>query len=97
MQIGADHSIATVDIADLLRVEVARLADLLRVVDDRRAVSSGLIEESLLDIERDDDASPRIATALGLHSALDATLSVDQLSEALQARSATKPSSTSDR
>lgn len=84
VQIGADHSIATVDIADLLRVEVARLADLLRVVDDRRAVSSGLIEESLLDIERDDDASPRIATALVLHSALDATLSVDQLSEALQ-------------
>lgn len=84
VRIGADHTIATVDIADLLRVEVARLADLLRVVDDRRAVSSGLIEESFLDVERDDDSGPRISTALVLHSALDATLSVDQLSEALQ-------------
>jgi tetratricopeptide (TPR) repeat protein len=73
----------TVDVADLLRIEIARLADLLRIVDDRRAVSSGLTERSRLDIERDED---RLAVASGVteQSALDATLSVDQLTEALQ-------------
>ena len=73
----------TVDVADLLRVEIARLADLLRIVDDRRAVSSGLTEQSRLEIEHDGDA-PAVASGLTEQSALDSTLSVDQLTEALQ-------------
>jgi tetratricopeptide (TPR) repeat protein len=54
-----DGSATAVDLADLLRGEIARLADLLHVVGDRRAVNSGLAEQS----------------------ALDATLSVDELSD----------------
>jgi tetratricopeptide (TPR) repeat protein len=51
---------AKVDVADLLRGDLARLANLLQVVGDRRAVASGLSEQT----------------------ALDATLSVDELSDA---------------
>ena len=54
-----DAPAVAVDLADLLRGEIARLADLLHVVGDRRAVNSGLAEQS----------------------ALDATLSVDELSD----------------
>jgi tetratricopeptide (TPR) repeat protein len=53
---------AEVDVADLLRGEIARIASLLHVVGDRRAVSSGLTEQT----------------------ALDATLSVDELNDAFR-------------
>lgn len=53
---------AAVDVADLLRGEIARIANLLHVVGDRRAVSSGLTEQT----------------------ALDATLSVDELNDAFR-------------
>lgn len=76
-------SALSVDVADLLRVDIARLADLLRIVDDRRAVASGLTEQSRLAIERD-EGRPAVASGLTEQSALDATLSVDQLTEALQ-------------
>jgi tetratricopeptide (TPR) repeat protein len=72
-----------VDVGDLLRVEIARLADLLRIVDDRRAVPSGLTEQSRLVFERE-EGRPAVASGLTEQSALDATLSVDQLTEALQ-------------
>ncbi len=76
-------SAPAVDVADLLRVEIARLADLLRIVDDQRAVSSGLTEKSRRDIASDED-QPAVASGVTEQSALDATLSVDQLTEALQ-------------
>jgi tetratricopeptide (TPR) repeat protein len=53
---------AEVDVADLLRGEISRLSNLLHVVGDRRAVSSGVNERT----------------------PLDATLSVDELSEAFR-------------
>ena len=54
-------SAPAVDVADLLRVEIARLADLLRIVDDQRAVSSGLTEKSRRDIASDED-QPAVAS-----------------------------------
>jgi len=61
--IGATQPTAgNVDVADLLRGDLARFANLLQVVGDRRAVPSGVTE----------------------HSPLDATLSVDEFSDAFR-------------